>query len=106
MFPPYGVQFSIQNSTRRRSAKIYQNVIVIVIVIAYFDPIINCLMIKINNFRSDLSNVSATTATLVAVQAACSRAQDHILILHSTVPYLAWKRSWKPPFLKRSAVIR
>ena len=30
----------------------------------YFDPIIFFLIIKINNFRGDLSDVSAKTATL------------------------------------------
>jgi hypothetical protein len=34
----------------------------------YFDPVnIYFLVIKINNFRGDLSNISAKTATLVAI---------------------------------------
>ena len=39
----------------------------------YFDPINIFLIIKINNFRGDLSDVSAKTATLVLVTAGSSQ---------------------------------
>ena len=34
------------------------------LIFGYFDPIIFFLIIKINNFRGDLSDISAETATL------------------------------------------
>ena len=39
----------------------------------YFDPITNFLIIKISNFRGDLSDISAKTATLMRVS------QKHIV---------------------------
>ena len=34
----------------------------------YFDPVNDCLIIKINTFRGDLSDVSAKTAALLQIQ--------------------------------------
>ena len=70
-------RLEVGQETWLRAVNLFQNQIIFFWILSFFKK--HILMVKINNFRDDISNTSAKTATLVASTEMCASAKASIL---------------------------